>query len=104
MERIRNTIKKISDYAERNGAVNAFFRVAEGLKEAAHDRIYAEEAVMQPEIRDIEITEGPLLSLIIPVCDPDMDDFAHLLDSLVRQIYRNFEVFICNFQIFHSGH
>lgn len=91
---VRKGIEKLKDYTERNGVSSAFFRTAESLKEAADDRIYSEEALMLPEIRGEEVHDGPLLSLIIPVCDPDPDDFAHLLDSLVRQVYRNFEVVI----------
>ena len=93
--KIRSTIKKISDYRERNGITAAVFRVLEGVKETAENRIYSEQANAVPAV-SVSSGEkrGVFLSLIIPVCDPDIDDFAHLLDSLIGQDYRDFEVII----------
>ncbi|MBR2187244.1 MAG: glycosyltransferase [Lachnospiraceae bacterium] len=98
--RIRQEIGKIKDYARRNGAAAAFFRVAEGIKESMEDRRYSEsheEPIFPDPGEDREDTEGlPFISVIIPVCSPDMDDFAHLLDSLKAQSYRNFETVIAD--------
>ncbi len=94
---IRNGIRKITDYTERNGVSAAFFRVLEGAKEWVDDRNYSKEALMIPDTFPREKTEGGIsLSVIIPVFRPDMDDFAHLLDSLLRQTYTDFEVVIAD--------
>ncbi|MCR4589719.1 MAG: glycosyltransferase [Lachnospiraceae bacterium] len=94
---LRTGLNKIRDYTERNGADAAFFRVLEGLKEWADDRSYSREVLMLPETGDTETKEsGFFLSVIIPVYSPDMDDFAHLLDSLLRQTYTDFEVVIAD--------
>lgn len=95
--RIRNEIKKIGKYAERNGWEKTAFRLMEGVKEAVDNRIYSEEISMVPATAHLSEEESYLrLSLIIPVCDPDIDDFAHLLDSLIQQTFSGFEVIIAD--------
>ena len=96
IESIRNTIKKIGQYAERNGWEAAAFRILEGVKETVDDRVYSEEVSMIPAagLSPEEASEDVRLSLIIPVCDPDIDDLAHLLDSLIQQTFSGFEVII----------
>ena len=94
---IRTGIDKIRDYAERNGLEAAAFRIMEGAKEWAVDRDYSIEAGMTAYDRlTPEDKRSVYLSLIIPVYRPDMDDFAHLLDSVIRQTYRYFEVVIAD--------
>ena len=91
--KIRQELGKLKDYAGRNGAGAAFFRVAEGIKESLDDRRYSESYEEQAFSDFSETAEDmeklPFISVIIPVCSPDMDDFAHLLDSLKAQSYRN---------------
>ena len=95
--KIRNTIKKIGRYAERNGWEAAAFRLLEGVKESVDDRVYSEEMSMVPAAGNVEEEASDVyLSLIIPVCDPDIDDFAHLLDSLIQQSFTSFEVIIAD--------
>ena len=97
IDSIRQGIDKVKDFAGRNGVKAAFFRALEGIKEEADNRLYSKEVMMMPEITDgDEKTGGVFLSVIIPVFEPDMDDFAHLLDSLLQQIYRDFEVVIAD--------
>lgn len=95
--KIRNTINKIGKYAERNGWEKTAFRLMEGVKEAVDNRIYSEEISMVPATAHPSEEESYLrLSLIIPVCNPDIDDFAHLLDSLIQQTFSGFEVIIAD--------
>ncbi|MBQ6967911.1 MAG: glycosyltransferase [Lachnospiraceae bacterium] len=98
--KIRQELGKLKDYAGRNGAGAAFFRVAEGIKESLDDRRYSESYEEQAFSDFSETAEDmeklPFISVIIPVCSPDMDDFAHLLDSLKAQSYRNFETVIAD--------
>ncbi len=95
---VRENIVKIKDYTGRNGVKAALFRIAEGIKESAGDRKYSlERDKLPPYIpgEDQEIPENaPVISVVIPVFGPDMDDFAHLLDSLAVQSYKNFETVI----------
>ncbi len=97
-QRIRNGIKRINDYRERNGNRAAFFRLLEGATEEFKNREYSDRAasLYQRVSAAPKRMDGPLLSVIIPVCDPDPDDFAHLLDSLIRQSYGNFETVIAD--------
>ena len=87
--RIRQEIGKIKDYARRNGAAAAFFRVAEGIKESMEDRRYSEsreEPVFPDPGEDREDTEGlPFISVIIPVCSPDMDEYCRSGEGLSRR-------------------
>ncbi|MBQ9549210.1 MAG: glycosyltransferase [Lachnospiraceae bacterium] len=94
---IRKGIEKLRDYTERNGVEAALFRTLEGIRESAENRLYSREALMIPESTEAgEETGGIFLSLIIPVFEPDMDDFAHLLDSILGQSYTDFEVVIAD--------
>ncbi len=93
-EDIRSGIRKIKSYGERNGTAALFFRLVEGAGEVLENRRYSlerERTVPAVPLKERE-TEGAFISVIIPVCDPDPDHFAHLLDSLMLQTYINFEV------------
>ncbi len=99
LDSIRKNVRKLKSYAERNGIEKMVFRAVEGIGETLSDREYARE--MQ-EIRSAggaacpsDIIGGSIfISIIVPVCDPDPDDFAHLLDSVALQTYRNYELIL----------
>ena len=98
LDSVRKKIKKLKSYAERNGIEKTVFRAVEGVKETLEDREYAEKMRESREsfvIRDNEIIGGSIMiSIIVPVCDPDPDDFAHLLDSVALQTYGNYELIL----------
>ena len=97
IDSVRQGISKLKDYTDRNGAEAAGFRALEGIRESADNRRYSRETVMLPDGADEKGEEGGIfLSLIIPVFEPDMDDFAHLLDSILSQSYTDFEVVIAD--------
>jgi len=96
IDSIRQGIEKLKDYTERNGAKAAVFRALEGIREGSENRRYSREALMIPESIGRREDGGIFLSLIIPVFEPDMDDFAHLLDSILSQSYTDFEVVIAD--------
>lgn len=94
-EDLRKGVNKIRDYAERNGAEAAIFRALEGAGEFLSDRNYDRERKDDIPFPVLEkVSDGPFISVVIPVFDPDPDDFAHLLDSLISQSYVNFEAVI----------
>ncbi len=96
-EDIRKGVNKIRDYAGRNGAEAALFRALEGAGEFLSDRAYDRERRGDMAFPVLEkVSEGPFISVVIPVFDPDPDDFAHLLDSLINQTYLNFETVIAD--------
>ncbi|SKB76728.1 Glycosyl transferase family 2 [Lachnospiraceae bacterium] len=99
LDSVRKHLRKLKSYAERNGIEKTVFRAVEGISETLADREYAEEMRCNREtselLRENEIIGGSIkISILVPACDPDPDDFAHLLDSVARQTYGNYELII----------
>lgn len=82
-------------YLKRNGASSTFYAVQEHLEDIRQDRGYQPELARRaPETA--AFANNFMISIIVPVYDPDMAYFRVMVSSVISQYYRNFELILAD--------
>ncbi|MCR4890660.1 MAG: glycosyltransferase [Lachnospiraceae bacterium] len=100
IDRLKVAAQKLKSYTERNGIKSSIFRTMEEAARIISDSSYGREMGTRQD-RDLsnlvlEMEKTISISLLIPVCDPEPQDFVRLLDSIEQQVYQPYEVIICD--------